>query len=176
MSTQRTPLSDRELWKSLTTEPSVAQTAVWDMDFAAWLEGRLPETTAARIEALVASDPAVRRAALELADVLGMPLPVAPARMVVRAQGLVGFEAERSTPRKSWLAGLFSAFGEGFALQRSAIAGVAVVVAAVGFMLGGGLGETYVEGKYVSAQGPIIAKPFGYDTINDLNDLFSDNT
>jgi anti-sigma factor RsiW len=176
MSTQRTPLSDRELWNSLATEPSMAPAAVSDMDFAAWLEGRLPEPAAARIEAAVASDPAMRRAALEMADILGMPLPASPPRMTVRAQALVGFEAERQARRKSWLVALFPAFGEGFALQRGAIAGVAVIVAAVGFMLGGGLGETYVEGKYTSVQAPIIAKPFGRDTINDLNDLFSDNT
>ena len=176
MSTERTPLSDRELWQSLATDRSVAPAAVSDMDFAAWLEGRLPEATAARIDAAVASDPAMRQAALELAGILGLPLPAPPPRMMVRAQALVGFEAERQVPRKSWLAGLFPAFGQGFALQRGAMVGIAVIVAAVGFMLGGGLGETYVEGKYASSQAPTIAKPFGRDTINDLNDLFSDNT
>jgi len=176
MTTERTPLSDRELWQSLATEPSVAPAAVSDMDFAAWLEGRLPEAAAARIEASVASDPAMRQAALELADILGMPLPAAPPRMAVRAQALVGFEAERRAPRKSWLAGLFPAFGQGFGIHRGAMAGMAVVVAAVGFVLGGGLGETYVAGKYASTQAPTVAKPFGRDTTNDLNDLFSDNT
>lgn len=176
MSTQRNPPSDRELWHSLAAEPSVRPPAVSDMDFAAWLEGRLPEAAAARVEAAVASDPALRRAALELADILGMPLPAAPPRMAVRAQALVGAGAPRQAPRKSWVTALFPAFWEGFALQRGAIAGAAVVVAAVGFMLGGGLGETYVEGKYASTRAPIVAKPFGRDTINDLNDLFSDNT
>ena len=173
MSTERTPLSDRALWQSLATDRSVAPAAVSDMDFAAWLEGRLPEATAARIEAAVASDPAMRQAALELAGILGRPLPVAPSRMTVRAQALVGFASERQAPRKSRLAGLFQAFGEGFALHRGAMAGMAVVVAAVGFMLGGGLGETYVEGKYALTE---PQKPFGRDTTNDLNDLFSDNT
>jgi hypothetical protein len=176
MSTERTPLSDQELWQSLATDRSVAPAAVSDMDFAAWLEGRLPEDTAARIEAAVASDPAMRQAALELADILGMPLPDAPPRMTVRAQALVGFEAERQVPRKSWLVGLFPAFGLGLGLHRGAMAGMAVVVAAVGFTLGGGLGESYVEGKYASTEAPTIPKPFGSDTTNDLNDLFSDNT
>ena len=176
MSTERTPLSDQELWQSFATDRSVAPAAVSDMDFAAWLEGRLPEATAARIEAVVANDPAMRQAALELADILGMPLPAPPPRMTVRAQALVGFEAERQAPRKSWLAGLFPALGQGFALQRGAMAGMAVIVAAVGFLLGGGLGETYAEGKFASTQAPTIAKPFGRDTTNDLNDLFSDNT
>ena len=56
------------------------------------------------------------------------------------------------------------------------MAGMAVVVAAVGFMLGGGLGETYAVGKYAATEAPTIPKPFGRDTTNDLNDLFSDNT
>jgi hypothetical protein len=176
MSTERTPLNDRELWRSLATDRSVAPAAVSDMDFAAWLEGRLPEAAAARVEATVASDPAMRQAALELAEILGMPLPAAPPRMAVRAQALVGFEAGRQAPRKSWLAGLFPAFGQGFGLHRGAMAGMAVVVAAVGFVLGGGLGASYVEGRYASTRAPAIAKPFGGDTINDLNDLFSDNT
>lgn len=176
MSTERTPLSDRDLWQSLATDRSAASAAVSDMDFAAWLEGRLPEETAARIEAAVANDPAMRQAALELADILGMPLPAPPPRMAVRAQALVGFEAERQAPRKSWLAVLFPAFGQGAGLHRGVMAGMAVVVAAVGFMLGGGLGESYVEGKYASTRTPTLAKPFGRDTTNDLNDLFSDNT
>jgi hypothetical protein len=146
------------------------------MDFSAWLEGRLPEAAAARIEAAVANDPAMLRAALDLADILGMALPAAPARIAVRAQALVGAGAARQTPRKSWLAGLFPAFGEGFRLQRGAMAGMAVAVAAVGFVLGGGLGETYVASRYVSTEASTIPKPFGSDTINELNDLFSDNT
>jgi hypothetical protein len=176
MSTERTPLSDRELWQRLATDRSVAPAAVSDMDFAAWLEGRLPEAAAARIEAAVANDPAMLRAALDLADILGMALPAAPARIAVRAQALVGAGAARQTPRKSWLAGLFPAFGEGFRLQRGAMAGMAVAVAAVGFVLGGGLGETYVASRYVSTEASTIPKPFGSDTINELNDLFSDNT
>jgi len=176
MSTERTPLSDRELWQRLATDRSVAPVAVSDMDFAAWLEGRLPEAAAARVETAVANDPAMRQAALDLADILGLPLPAAPPRMAVRAQALVGFEAERQGSRKSWLAGLLPAFGQGFGLHRGAMAGMAVVVAAVGFVLGGGLGETYVEGKYASTEAPTIPKPFGRDTTYDLNDLFSDNT
>jgi hypothetical protein len=146
------------------------------MDFAAWLEGRLPEATAARIEAAVAADPALRQAALELADILGKPLPAAPPRMAVRAQALVGFAAERQV-RKSWLASLLPDFGQGFGLQRGAVAASAVVVAAVGFMLGGGLSQHYEEARhasYQSATDPI--RPLGRDTSNELNDLFTDAT
>jgi hypothetical protein len=175
MSTERTPSSDKELWQSLATGQPVPAT-VSDMDFAAWLEGRLPEETAARIEAAVAADPVLRQTALELADILGKPLPAAPPRMAVRAQALVGFAAERQAPRRSWLASLLPDFSGGFALQRGALAGMAVIVAAVGFMMGGGLGESYAEGKYASMQSPNVTRSLGGDTLNELNDLFSDNT
>src|ERR1700754_4896842 len=110
MSTERPTQSDRELWRSLATDrvaPGPVSGAmsgltpgpVSDLDFAAWLEGRLSETAAARIEAAVAADPEMRRAALELSEVLGMPLPAAPARLEVRAKALVGFEVEQQAVR-----------------------------------------------------------------------------
>jgi len=176
MSTKRTSVSDKDLWRSLAMDGPVAPAVVSDMDFAAWLEGRLPEAAAARIEVAVANDPAMRQAALELADILGRPLPVPSARITVRAQALIGFPAELQAPRKSWLARLFPTFAEGFSLQRTAVAGMTIVVATVGFVLGGGLGETYAEGKYASTHSSTFSKPFGRDTVNDLNDLFSDNT
>ena len=52
MSTERTPLSDKDLWRSLATD-RVAPAAVSEMDFAAWLEGRLSEADAAGIDAAV---------------------------------------------------------------------------------------------------------------------------
>jgi hypothetical protein len=178
MSTERPPLSDRELWQRLATEGPAAPVAVTEMDFAAWLEGRLSEATAARVEAAVAADPALREAALELADILGKPLPTAPARIVTRAQALVGFAAERHVSRKSWLAMLLPDFGQAFGFNRGALAGIATVVAAVGFLLGGGLGESYAAGKYASLESSTSTtkQPFGRDTLNDLTDLFSDNT
>ena len=151
MSTERNPLSDKELWQRLTAEPAVAPAAVSDMDLAGWLEGRLSETAAARVEAAVAADPEMRRAALDLADVLGKPLPEAPPRMAVRAQALVGFEAERRGVRGGgWFGGLLS-LGAVFGVPRAALATAAVLVAATGFMLGGGLGESYAQQKYVVA-------------------------
>ncbi|HLM14951.1 MAG TPA: hypothetical protein VK362_21325, partial [Reyranella sp.] len=95
MSTERPTQSDRELWQRLATDRGVASGTVSDLDFAAWLEGRLSETAAARIEAAVTADPEMRRAALELSEVLGRPLPAAPARLEVRAKALVGFEVEQ---------------------------------------------------------------------------------
>ena len=120
-------------------------TAVSDLDFAAWLDGRLPEAAAARIEAAVAADPELRRAALDLADVLGKPLPAAPARMAVRAQALVGFEAERQAGRGSGFLGRLFSSGTRYALQRAAMAAMAIVIAGAGFMVGGGLGDSFAQ-------------------------------
>jgi len=176
MSTERPILSDKELWQRLATGRPAAPVTVSDMDFAAWLEGRLPEATAARIEAAVAADPALREAALDLADILGKPLPVPPPRIAVRAQALVGFAAERQASRTSWWAGFLPDFGGSLGFQRGAVAGITAIVAAVGFLLGGGLGESYVEGKYASLQSTTDTRASGRDAINDLTDLFSDNT
>ena len=38
MNTQRTPRSDKELWRSLASQPAVAPGAVSEMELAAWLE------------------------------------------------------------------------------------------------------------------------------------------
>jgi anti-sigma factor RsiW len=150
MSTERTTRSDKELWQSLAAGQNVVPDSVSDLDFAAWLEGRLPERDAARIEAAVASDPEMRRAALELADVLGMPLPAAPARMEVRAKALVGFEAERRARRLGLFDWLFASDPR-FVLQRAVALTAAVLIAVSGFMLGGGLGESLAQERYVSS-------------------------
>lgn len=142
MTTDRTLKTDKELWQSLSAP--VASTTVSDMDFAAWLEGRLSETEAARIEAAISSNPELRRAALDLSEILGMPLPAAPARMAVRAQALVGFEAERQGRPVGWLSALLG----GFALPRAVMAAATVLVAVSGFMLGGGLGESFAQEKH----------------------------
>jgi hypothetical protein len=163
MSTDRNPKSDKELWQSLATVP-VASAAVSDMDFAAWLEGRLSEAASARIEAAVAANPEMRVAAMDLADILGKPLPAAPARMAVRAQALVGFEVERQVRRRSWFGGLF----EGFALPRAAMASAAVMIAVTGFLMGGGLGESFAQEKYVTDKGYVTVQ-----ASNELTSFFS---
>lgn len=178
MSTERTPRSDKELWRSVTPDRSPSPAAVSDLDFAAWLEGRLSDREAARIEAALAGNPDLRTAALELADILCTPLPAAPPRVAVRARALVGFAAERSpesgrrTPGAGLLAALLPSFGQGFSLQRGVMAGLAVVVATVGFMLGGGLGNSFAEQRYASAT---VVRSFGTDTSQQLNDLFTDS-
>jgi hypothetical protein len=177
MSTERIPLDDKALWRSLAADRPVAPAAVSDMDFAAWLEGGLPEAEAARIDAAVAADPVLRQAALDLADILGKPLPAAPARLAVRAQALVGLPAERQE-RRGWLAALMQDFTQGFAVQRGALAASAVVVAAVGFMMGGGLSQHFEEAVYASSQSSsrTVIRPLGRDTTGELTDLFTDAT
>lgn len=155
MNTQQPQRSDKELWRSLAIQPPVAPVsapiAVSEIDLAAWLEGRLTEEAAGPVEAAVAADPALRRAALDLADILGKPLPAAPERMVVRARALVGFEAERKISSGGligrWL------FGRSWhALQQGAMAVVAVVIATGGFVVGGGLSESLArQGEGYSA-------------------------
>lgn len=177
MSTERIPLDDKALWRSLAIERPIVPVAVSDMDFAAWLEGNLPEGEAARIDAAVAADPALRQAALELADILGKPSPAAPASVTGRAQVLVGFAAERPA-RKGWLASLLPDFGQGLGFQRGALAATAVIVAAVGFMLGGGISKQYQQAVYASSQSSsnTAIRPLGSDTTGELTDLFSDAT
>lgn len=153
MSTERPTQNDKELWRSLASDRVVAPGAVSDLDFAAWLEGRLSETEAARIEAAVAADPEMRRAALELSDVLGMPLPAAPARLEVRAKSLVGFAVEQRPPQHTGRVGLFDwlfAMNRRFAVPRLAMMTAAVIIAISGFMLGGGLGESMAQERYAS--------------------------
>ena len=168
MTTDRNLKTDKELWQSLATGPvasDVVSEAVSDMDFAAWLEGHLSETEAARIEAAVSSNPEMRLAAMDLAEILGMPLPAAPARMAVRAQALVGFEAERTAARRGWLAGLF----EGFAVPRAVMAAATVIVAISGFMMGGGLGESFAQEKN-AAKTEIVSTS---QTANEMSSFFT---
>jgi len=149
MTIQRTPRSDKELWRSLASQPAVAPAVVSEMDIAAWLEGGLCEEAAAPIEAALAADPALRRAALDLADVLGKPLPAAPERMVVRARALVDFAAERKAPAGGlfgrWFTGRGLFGGPRHALQQGMMAVAALVIATGGFMVGGGLGESLAQ-------------------------------
>lgn len=138
MSSNQASMSDRDLWRSISTAPAAAPAAVSEMDLAAWLEGRLPDSEMARIEAAVANDAAMRQAAIELSDILGKPLPAAPDRLVVRARSLVGFEAERVAPRRTF-------FDLGAFIQKAAMVAAAMIVAVTGFAIGGGIGQSYAE-------------------------------
>lgn len=153
MSTERTPRTDKELWQSLAPDREAAPKTISDLDFAAWLDGRLPEAAAARIDAAVAADPALRRAALDLADVLGKPLPAAPERLAVRAQALVGFAAEEQVGRGGGFFGRLFSSGTRYGLQRAAMAAMVIVIAGSGFVVGGGLGESFAHERYGATVG-----------------------
>ena len=98
MSTERTPLSDKELWQSLAAARADRACGRVGHGFR-----RLAGRPAVRRRRRPASRrpwrpiPEMRQAALELADILGRPLPAPPPRMAVRAKALVGFEAEQRT-------------------------------------------------------------------------------
>ena len=171
MGTERKSRTDRELWQSLAAERDVAPAVLSDLDFAAWLEGRLSEATAARIEMAVAADPALRRAALDLADVLGRPLPAAPARLTVRAQALVGFDVEQETGRSGGWLGRMLSTGPFFALQRAAMIAMVVVVAGAGFVMGGGLGDSFAQQRYGS-EVQSAARSTTSTTSSELADFF----
>lgn len=169
MSTERISRTDKELWRSLAPDGDTAPGTVSDLDFAAWLDGRLPEADVARVEAVVVADPGLRRAALDLADVLGKPLPAAPDRLAVRAQALVGFEAERRRARGGgWFGRLFSS-GTRYALQRAAMAGMAIMIAGTGFVVGGGLGESFAQERY----GTTVGATGTATTSNEFSEFFA---
>jgi hypothetical protein len=186
MSARRIFLSDKALWQRVVTDrPDVplaaSAQAVSDMDLAAWLEGSLPEAEKARVEAALVVDPALRRAAFELADILDKPLPAAPARLVRRAERLVGSGRTRAIGG-GWFAALWVVSSGGTGFQRSAMAAAAVVVAVAGFMLGDGIGWEYQQSVYAWSQpaaqtaGSPLTRSLGVDPIDELSDLFSDAT
>lgn len=144
MRRENIPATDKELWRRVAPAGEGAPQPVSELDFAAWLDGRLPEAQAAAVEAAVAADPAMRQAALELSELLGQPLPVAPARLEVRARALVGFDVERPQSRLGLLDWLLAG-SRRFMVQRVATLAAAVVVAISGFLMGGGLGASWAE-------------------------------
>lgn len=135
--------SGKEPWQRAAAD-RVARAPVSDLDFAAWLDGRLAAAEAARVEEAMSSDPELRRAALDLAGVLGRDLPAPPPRLVARARALVGFDVERRPVRVGFLGWLLAADTR-FAVQRGLALGAAVVVATAGFMMGGGLGASLAQ-------------------------------
>ncbi len=174
MSNQRPEKTDQELWRSLATGRDVAPgpvSTISEDDLAAWLEGRLSEAQAAHIDRAISRDPELRSAAFELSEILGQPLPAAPQRLIVRAQALVGFEAERRAPRRGFSSFLAPWLSTGFGLQRAGMASMAIVLAIMGFMMGGGLGESYAHER----QGNLV-RPASTDTLSEIGDLFNDGT
>lgn len=176
MTIERTPRNDKELWRSLASQPAVAPAAVSDMEIAAWLEGRLSEEAAAPVEAAVAADPALRRAALDLADILGTSLPAAPERMVVRARALVGFDAGRTAPAGGlfgrWLRGGGLSGGPAYALQQGMMAVAVLVIATGGFFVGGGLGESLAQQREGYSRAETVSTTSA-TTSNEVSEFFA---
>ena len=59
-----------------------------------------------------------------------------------------------------------------FDIQRAAMAGLVVLVAIAGFMIGGGLGESVAQQRFGSDVQ--VSAPTTTTTSNELTDLFSD--
>lgn len=162
---------DRELWRGLALARDAAPASVPDMDFAAWLEGRLSEADAARVEAAVAIDPESRRAALELAEILGEPLPPIPDRMIIRAQALVDFTAGRDAAAEGFWRRIFP-ISANLGLQRAVTATVALIIAGGGFVVGGGLGESFGEQQgYSATESGFVS--VSSDTSNEVSEFFA---
>lgn len=168
----------RALWqRAKAAGPASAPTAgrpIDDMMIAAWLDGRLVEAEAARVERHLIEHPQALQAALDIRNALAdaQRAPV-PDRVVVRAQALVGFEAERQVARGG-LAGLFGTWRR--ALEMAAVGAAFVIVVAGGFSLGGGTQEAYAQSAQTSdAAVELVLNPLGaFRLSDDLADLLND--
>lgn len=169
MSSVQPSRADKELWQRLAL-PASRSGMVGEMELASWLEGRLSEAEAERVEAAVSASPALRRGALELADLLDRPLPAAPERMVVRARALVGFETE-VRHGGGFLARFLSGRAR-YAVQQIAMAVVALVIAGGGFVMGGGLGASYAQERHSSTPSA-DAKGSTTTVTNEITEFFS---
>lgn len=169
--------SGRALWQRLKTGGSAVPAAsgrpVDDMEIAAWLDGRLSEADAARVERHLVAQPQALQAALDIRNALAdsVRAPV-PDRLVVRAQALVGFEAERKVARGG-LASLFAGWRR--SLEMAAVGAAFVLVIAGGFSLGGGTQEAFARTAQVDGTVELILNPLGAfrlteDLIEGLNE------
>jgi len=103
-----------------------------EMELAAWLDGRLSEAQAARIETWLAGDPRLRQALIALREVQEMPLTVDERE---RAHALVSpyTSFAPTSDWRRWFAWLLDPIPAG---------AIACILAAIGFYLGSGLGAT----------------------------------
>jgi anti-sigma factor RsiW len=161
--------ADKALWArfkaTAPAAPAAAMAPVFDDDLAAWLDGRLPAADAARVEARLAADPSLLDLALDAAHALRAYAP-APERLVVRAQALAGFEAERrASPGglRAWLSGWRRSF------EMALVAGAFLIVCATGFSLGGGFQESYASTRFEIAD--VVAAPYTDGELGLFGDL-----
>jgi hypothetical protein len=170
--------SGRALWqraKAAGPATATASRPVADVMIASWLDGRLSDADSARVERHLVEHPQALQAALDvrnaLADAVRAPVPD---RVVVRAQALVGFEAERRVTRGGGLAGLFSTWRR--ALEMAAVGAAFVIVIAGGFSLGGGTQEAYAQSAQTSeAAVELVLNPLGaFRLTEDVVDLMNE--
>jgi hypothetical protein len=168
--------SGRALWQRAKAAGPKGLTAagrpIDDGMIASWLDGRLSEADSTRVERHLVEHPQALQAALDvrnaLADAARAPVPD---RVVVRAQALVGFEAERRVARGGGLVGLFSTWRR--ALEMAAVGAAFVVVIAGGFSLGGGTQEAYAQSAQTSAAAvELVLNPLGAFRLGDDLDEF----
>ncbi len=169
--------SGRALWQRAKAAGPATATAdhrVDDAMIAAWLDGRLSDADTARVERHLVEHPQAMQAVLDtrnaLADAARAPVPD---RVVVRAQALVGFEAERKVGGGG-LAGLFGSWRR--ALEMAAVGAAFVVVIAGGFSLGGGTQEAYAHSALNNAAAvELVLNPLGaFRLTDDLADLLTE--
>ena len=147
MSTERPTQSDKALWRSLAADRVASgrpcRISTSPPGWKAACRKRRPPASKPPWRPI----PRCVGPPCELSEVLGMPLPAAPARLEVRAKALVGFEVEQQAARVGLFDWLF-ARDRRFALPRLATMTAAVIIAISGFMLGGGLGESMAQDRY----------------------------
>lgn len=128
----------RALWRRLprAVGSRTGAEAVDPLELAAWLEGRLDEAAAARIEAALADDPGLLDLAVAARAALDDPAP-APDRLLVRARAsfaptvsLAGQARQGGGLRAWWRRMEWAAIGASF-----------LIAAAGGFALGDGIGS-----------------------------------
>jgi anti-sigma factor RsiW len=141
---------DRALWTRLARRRAPAQ-AVPPDDLAAWLDGRLDEAAAARVEAALVADPALLDAALETQRVRTGALPAAPDRLLVRARALVAPVVVAPTPRFGFWGGWL-----GRGVQWAAVATLALVISVGGFALGDDT-QSALAGQRSGGTGPLFS-------------------
>jgi hypothetical protein len=140
----------RALWTRLPRRPAPAR-AVSPEDLAAWLDGRLDEAAAARVEAALVADPALLDAALETHRVQTGPLAAVPDRLVVRARALVAPAVVAAAPRFGFWGGWL-----GRGVRWGAIGTLALVISVGGFALGDGT-QSALAGQRGGGTGTLFA-------------------
>jgi hypothetical protein len=159
------PPDGAALWRG---RAAPAAGAVSALDVAAWLDGRLGDVDAARVEAALAADPALLSQALDASMAVREAAPdAASERLVVRARALVEPRVH-AAPSVGTLLG--ELFGRGWraGAQWSAVAAALLAVSVGGFSLGSGFGAAYAQSSVEASL--YIVGPASADTSLDYDE------